>query len=98
MAVSEARIIANRKNAEKSSGPKTPEGKAASRLNGLKHGLRAQLPLAIGDEDPEALERRRVTWASELGPGTEVERYLVEAAVTASWALDRCRRSEAAAL
>ncbi len=30
---------ANRQNALKSSGPKTPEGKEAVRLNALKHGL-----------------------------------------------------------
>jgi len=35
-------IAANRKNAQKSTGPKTPEGRAAVRLNGVKHGLTAK--------------------------------------------------------
>ena len=33
------RVEANRRNAQKSTGPKTAEGKAISRLNGVKHGL-----------------------------------------------------------
>ena len=35
-------IVANQLNAKKSTGPKTPEGRAAVRLNGLKHGLTAR--------------------------------------------------------
>ena len=43
MIASEARIAANRKNALKSSGPKTPAGKQKSRANALKHGLTAEV-------------------------------------------------------
>jgi hypothetical protein len=46
-----AQIAANRANAQKSTGPRTAEGKAASRLNALKHGLDAE-SLIIPGEDP----------------------------------------------
>jgi hypothetical protein len=36
---SERQIEANRKNAKRSTGPKTPQGKAKSRRNALFHGL-----------------------------------------------------------
>ena len=38
-----ARVEANRRNAQKSTGPRTPRGKAQSCLNGLKHGGRSSL-------------------------------------------------------
>ncbi len=43
MPTSEAKIAANRRNALKSTGPKTPEGKERSKANALKHGLTAKV-------------------------------------------------------
>jgi hypothetical protein len=51
---SEKKAQANRQNALKSTGPKTPEGKDAVRLNAMKHGLLCQEVLLPG-EDEEAL-------------------------------------------
>ena len=42
MLISDKQHQANCKNAQQSSGPKTPEGKTAVRLNALTHGLRAR--------------------------------------------------------
>jgi hypothetical protein len=49
---SEKQIAANKRNAEKSSGPRTQTGKARSRMNGLRHGFSrvvADLPALEND-------------------------------------------------
>jgi hypothetical protein len=50
--ISEKKLQANRRNAQKSTGPKTPEGKARSSRNAIKHGLLAQQILIDDDDDP----------------------------------------------
>jgi len=54
---SQKRIDANRRNACKSTGPRTPEGKSRSRFNRLQHGLAATVPVLPG-EDPAAFQAR----------------------------------------
>ena len=59
--LSAARAAASRRNCARSHGPKTAEGKARSARNALKHGLRSQQFVVVGDEDAEAfaaLDRR----------------------------------------
>src|SRR4051794_19847719 len=82
--ISPARLAANRANSRLSTGPRTPLGKSASKLNGLVHGMRAESDILPG-EDSDELDRRIATWADELGADTESERYLAEAAAKASW-------------
>ena len=43
-------VAANRRNAQKSTGPKTANGKAVSKLNALKHGLLAQTVVVRGQQ------------------------------------------------
>ena len=57
MAASEARTRANRQNALKSTGPRTPEGKERSRRNAFKHGLTGQ-GVALPEEDQAEITRR----------------------------------------
>ena len=56
---------ANRQNARRSSGPKTPEGKAAVRLNAVKHGLLSEQVLLPG-EDEAALKELSEHLRAEL--------------------------------
>lgn len=91
---SEKQAQANRRNALKSTGPKTPEGKAAVRLNANKHGLRSQEVLLPG-EDEEALKELDENLRAELQPLGELENLLVDGIIAAHWRLRRLRRVEA---
>jgi len=91
---SDKQIQANRRNALKSTGPKTPEGKDAVRLNANKHGLRSQEVLLPG-EDGESLEELDENLRAELQPVGELENLLVDGIIAAHWRLRRLRRVEA---
>ena len=91
---SEKKAEANRRNALKSTGPKTPEGKAAVRLNALKHGLLSQEILLPG-EDEEALRELGHNLRTELQPVGELENLLVDRIISAYWRLRRLGRVEA---
>lgn len=90
-----AQIVANRRNAARSTGPRTPAGKAAASRNALLHGLTAASPL-LPSEDSAAyrlhLDRFRAEW-QPLGP---TEESLVRRMAEADWALQRVPALEAA--
>src|SRR5438270_2235940 len=87
-------IAANRENAKKSTGPKTPEGRAAVRLNGLKHGLSAETIVVMG-EDPAELEALVESLHREHRPATPTELILVRQLAMAAWRQLRLYRMEA---
>src|SRR5262249_33272496 len=91
------RAAINRRNAQKSTGPRTAEGKARSRFNALKHGLTAQTAVLPG-EDPEAFQERVDPWKDVLGPRTAVEDFLAGQAAQLTWQLERANRAETARL
>src|SRR5215212_8663162 len=91
---SDKQADANRRNALKSTGSKTPEGKEVSRLNAVEHGLLAQELLLPGDHEA-ALEELSERLMSELQPEGEMEGLLVEQIIAAIWRLRRLRRVEA---
>jgi hypothetical protein len=94
---SEAQILANRRNAEKSTGPRTEEGKAASARNSLKHGLFAWHDL-ISSEDREVFDRHRDLMLAELDPAGPLEHLLAERIVSLAWRLKRVERMQNEAL
>ena len=86
---------ANRKNAQHSTGPKTPLGRAAVRLNGLKHGLRAET-IVVPGEDPAEFEALLEAYRAERQPASPTDEFLVRQLAMADWRLLRLHRVEAA--
>ncbi len=76
MSCSPARLASNRANAQKSTGPKSAEGKEVSRLNAFKHGMAGEGDLLDPIEDAELVAVRAVAFARELGAEDEMGRVL----------------------
>ena len=86
-------LEANRRNAQLSSGPRTIDGKAVSRFNGLQHGLAAQQAVLRPDE-LEEFNCLRDSFLADLQPADAVEAFLVDRIILSAWRLSRCRRIE----
>jgi hypothetical protein len=88
---SEAQILANRRNSQKSTGPRTAEGKAIISQNALTHGLTADLAV-ISSESHADFELYRDRMLDELDPVGAMESMLAERIVSLSWRLKRAIR------
>jgi hypothetical protein len=91
--VNDKTLAANRKNARKSTGPKTPEGKATSSRNAVKHGVLAA-PVLPGLESPEAWEDHLTDVVKSLAPVGYIENLLAERIALIAWRLQRVVRYE----
>ncbi len=93
MPATQKQIDANRRNAKKSTGPKSREGKVRSRLNGWRHGLTGQV-LTMAEEDRDAFE----TFARELRqacyPVGPLETQIAQSIAEDEWRLNRARAIE----
>jgi hypothetical protein len=85
---------ASRANGQKSCGPVTPEGKAKSRFNALKHGIHAETQIMF-DESPEDLAELDAELREQYSPADPTERFLVDTLIHNEWRLRRMRRVEA---
>jgi hypothetical protein len=85
---SKKRIHANRRNARKSTGPKTPGGKAAVRLNSLWHGAFAT-DLLLPGEDAKIFAGHRDEFLTLYQPCSQAEEFLVNRMILSSWRLMR---------
>jgi hypothetical protein len=90
-----AQIAANRRNALKSTGPRTAAGKAVSSRIGLRHGLTSRR-LVVPGEDPRDFKRFRAELRAALAPRDAREERLAETVVHAAWRQRRAWRAEAA--
>ena len=88
-----ARQAVNRRNAMKSTGPRTPEGKAASSKNRLAHGLCSSSLLLPGELQSDFDQLRAETHATYL-PDTPEENVLADQLTESLWRLNRARRVE----
>jgi len=88
-----AQIAANQRNAQKSTGPRSVEGKSVSRLNALQHGVNAQLPIIPG-EDPAEYQALVTEYHERFQPRTPDERYHVQTMIDADWQKRRLTRLE----
>ncbi len=87
----EAQVTANRRNAERSTGPRTAEGKAVVSQNAVTHGLLAQADVIRGEDREEfELYREELFW--ELEPVGTMESRLAERIVSLAWRLRRAER------
>ena len=85
---------ANRQNAQHSTGPRTPEGKAASRFNALKSGIDAQAQIITG-EDPANLDALVAEYQQRFDTSAPECRMLVDTLISCEWLFRRLNRAEA---
>ncbi len=92
-----AQIEANRRNAQHSTGPKTPEGKAASSMNAVKYGILARQLIVQGEYVQESAEEFQSFWTEyhdQLAPVGPLEEMLVDQIVALNWRMRRVRAAE----
>jgi hypothetical protein len=89
----EAQISANRSNAQKSTGPRTPEGKAIVSQNAITHGLLARAGVIPGEQEHE-FQAHREGLLKQLRPASPLEEVLADRIVDLSWRLQRAARDQ----
>jgi hypothetical protein len=93
----EKQTEANRLNAQKSTGPKTPEGKAKVSQNAVTHGLTAFRPV-LANENPEEYTLFRDDFFRHHAPAGILEQSLAQRAADTLWRLQRAQDYETAVL
>ena len=93
MSCSPAQLDANRRNAQRSKGPTTPEGKAISRRNALKHGLTGS-GVALPTEDQAAISDRFIGLQNQMAPKTDAGELLLRRFAFLSVRIERCEKHE----
>jgi hypothetical protein len=89
-----AQITANQANAQKSTGPRSVEGKSAARFNALKHGIDAA-SVVIPGEDPADYDSLAADYHRDFRPHSPSESFHVDTMLRADWQKRRLQRVEA---
>ncbi|MHC4570323.1 MAG: hypothetical protein ACYTE3_31795 [Planctomycetota bacterium] len=88
-----AQIKANKQNSQKSTGPRTAEGKEAVSQNAFKHGLFVNKAI-VRDESQDEYDRYRQAVLAEVQPVGELESIVAERLVNLTWRLERAQRMQ----
>jgi uncharacterized protein YecA (UPF0149 family) len=88
-----AQILANRQNAERSSGPVTAEGLARVSQNATKLGL-FSVASFVRPEEQDIFTEFESGYMAELSPATPLEQTLTREIIQAAWRLRRCANLE----
>src|SRR2546423_2058113 len=96
--VSQRKLEANRRNAQKSTGPKTARGKRIVAGNALKHGLMSQAFPVLPYENEFEYRAFADAMERDLAPAGIVQREIVTHITLISWRLRRIPAIEAALL
>jgi hypothetical protein len=90
---SEKQLEANRLNSQKSTGPRTGEGKGRSRLNAMRHGLTGQVSV-LSEEDRQAHFDFTMPIVEGYNPQTPHERQLAQSIAEDEWRINRMKAVE----
>ena len=93
----EEKCAVNRKNASRSTGPKTKEGKEKARQNAMTHGLRAET-LALPGQDAAVLKELHDEWLDHYRPASPGMRAMLDHTVFSHVQFGRCQQFHAAAV
>src|SRR2546430_3452463 len=94
MPISEKQLAANRANAAKSTGPRTPEGKARSARNVCTHGFTASSFAVVRLEELDEIARLKQDAVNVYQPVTSQEMFALEQIALAQQTMFRAARLE----
>ena len=91
--ISDKQRLAYQRNAQHSTGPRTPAGKLNSRLNAIKHGLTAKLPLLPFESETDFAQLRD-GFLQDFAPRNTYQQFLVTQLATQAWRILRSQQVE----
>ena len=94
MPTSDKQLAANRANAAKSTGPRTPEGKARSARNACTHGFTASSFAVVRLEDLDEIARLKQDAVAVYQPVNSQEMFALEQIALAQQTMFRAARIE----